>query len=132
MMTEVNRKDRKLPVHWKSRIPRADKRNSITHDWNRALRISSCLNDEISKIRQKFLNPDYPLRFINSIIKQLHGKLSENSNAEDNYILPPEFFEIKKDEVFRMKFHAARKTKHLLNKFLRNFKNSLIIYMKSK
>ena len=31
MMTEVNWKDRKLPVHWKSRIPKADKRNSITH-----------------------------------------------------------------------------------------------------
>ena len=46
--TEVNRKDRKLPVHWTSRISRRYKRNSIT----------SCLKDEISRIRQKFLDAD--------------------------------------------------------------------------
>ena len=56
MTTEVNRKDRKLPVYWTSRIPKWYKRNSITSDLNRALRISSCSNDEISKIRQKLTN----------------------------------------------------------------------------
>ena len=89
MTTEVKRKDRKLPVHWTSRIPIQYKRNSITSDLNRALRISSCLNDEISKIRQKFLNADHPLRFINNVIKQFNDKLSENSNEKDDYILPP-------------------------------------------
>ena len=34
--TEVNWKDRKLPVHWTSRIPKRYKRNSITSDLNRA------------------------------------------------------------------------------------------------
>ena len=76
-MTEVNRKDRKLSVHWTSRIPKRYKRNSVASDLNGALRISDCLNDEISKIRQKFLNADYPLRFINSVIEQFNGKLSE-------------------------------------------------------
>ena len=69
MTTEVNRKDRKLPVYWTSRIPKRYKRNSITRDLNKALCISSCLNDKISNIRQKFLNANYPLRFINSVIK---------------------------------------------------------------
>ena len=78
MTTEVNRKDRKLPANWASGIPKRYKRNSITSDLNRALRISSCLKDEISKIRQKFLNADYQLRFTNSVIKQFNDKLSEN------------------------------------------------------
>ena len=76
-MTEVNRKDRKLPVHWTSRISKRYTRNSVASDLNGALRISGCLNDEISKIRQNFLNADYPLRFINSVIEQFNGKLSE-------------------------------------------------------
>ena len=43
--TEVNRKYRKLLVHWTSRIPKRYKRNSITGDLKRALRISSSLTD---------------------------------------------------------------------------------------
>ena len=97
--TEVNRKDRKLPVQWTSRIPKRYKRNSITNDLNRALRISSYLKDEISKIRKKFLNADYPFRFINSVIKQFNDKLSEKSNQGDDCILPPNFFEIKKQVI---------------------------------
>ena len=92
--TEVNQKDRKLPVHWTSRIPKRYKGNSITSDLNRALRISSYLKAEIPKIRQKFLNADYPLRF-NSVIKQFNDKLSGKSNEEGDYILPPDFFEIR-------------------------------------
>ena len=49
--SEVNRKYRKLPVYWTSRIPKRYKINSITSELNRALRISSSLKDEISKIR---------------------------------------------------------------------------------
>ena len=48
---EVNRKYRKLPVYWTSRIPKRYKINSITSELNRALSISSSLKDEISKIR---------------------------------------------------------------------------------
>ena len=98
-MTEFNRKDRKLPVHWTSRIPKRQKRNSITSGLSRALCISSCLNDEISKIRQKFLNADYPLRFINCVIKQFGDKFSEKSNEEDDQILPPDFFEVKRQVI---------------------------------
>ena len=56
VMTEVNRKDRKLLTHWTSRIQNRYKRNSITSDLNRALRISSCLKDEISKITHSGLS----------------------------------------------------------------------------
>ena len=66
---------------------------------NRALRISSCLSNEISKIRQKFLKADYPIRFINSVIKQFNDKLSEKSYEEDDSILPPEVFEVKNQVI---------------------------------
>ena len=84
MSTEVNRKDWKLPVHWTSKIPNQCKRNSITSDLSRVFHILSCVNDKISKTRQKFLNTDYPLRFINSVIKQFNDKLSEKSHEEDD------------------------------------------------
>ena len=85
--TEVNWKDGKLPVHWSCRIPKRYRKNSIISDLNKALHISSSLKDEISKIRQKFLNTYYQLRFINSVIKQHNDKLSEKSNEEYDYIL---------------------------------------------
>ena len=86
---------------------------------NRALRISSCLNNEISKIRQKFLNADYPLRFIKSVIKQSNDKLSEKSDNEDDYILLPHFFEIKKQVILTEVSYCENETysKHFLKKF---------------
>ena len=62
-------------------------------------RILSPLKDKIPKTRQKFLNADYPLGFINSGIKQLYAKFTQKSNEEDNYILTPDFFEIKKQVI---------------------------------
>ena len=63
--TEVKRYGRKLPVHWSSNVP---KRYAIINDLNRATGIASFPADEIPKITQKFLNADYPHRFINSVI----------------------------------------------------------------
>ena len=120
MTAEVNRKDRKLPVHWTSRIRQPYKRNSITSDLNRALRISSCLKDEISRIRKKFLTTDYPLRFINSVIKHFNDKLSKKSNEEDDYILPPDFFEIKK-QVILIEVPYCEKNETFSKHFLRKF-----------
>ena len=34
--TEVKRNDRKLPVHWSSKVPKRYKRNAIISDLNRA------------------------------------------------------------------------------------------------
>ena len=118
--TEVNLEDRKLPVHWTSRIPKRYKRNSITSDLNRALRISSYLNDKISKMRQKLLNADYPLWFINSVIKQFSDELSEKSNEEDDYILPPDFFEIKK-QLILIEVPHCEKNETSSKRFLKKF-----------
>ena len=44
--TEVKRNDRKLPVHWSSKVPKWYKGNAIISDLNRATRIASFPADE--------------------------------------------------------------------------------------
>ena len=95
---KVNRKDRKLSVHWTSRITKRYKRNSIISDLKKALRISSSLKNEIPNVRHNFLE-EYSLWLINSAIKQFNDKFSEKSNEENDYILPPDLFEIKKQVI---------------------------------
>ena len=85
--TEVQRNETKLPVQWSSTVSKRYKRNAIISDLNRATRIASCPADEIPKIKQKFLNADYPHRFINSVI----NNFQEKSEETDDYIIPPVF-----------------------------------------
>ena len=89
------RNDRKLLVHWSSKLPKRYKRNAIISDLNRATRIASFQADEIPKIKQKFLNADYPYRFINSDINNSQEKL----DGTGDYIIPPGFFDIPKKVV---------------------------------
>ena len=120
--TEVNWKDGKLPVHWTYRILKRYRKNSIISDLNKALRISSSLKDEISKIRQKFLNTYYQLRFINSVIKQHNDKLSEKFNQEYYYILLSDFFETKK-QVILIETSNCEKNETSSKRFLKNFQS---------
>ena len=93
--TEVKRNERKLPVHLSSKVPKWYTRNAIISDLNRATRKASFPADEIPKIEQKFLNADYPYRFINSVI----NNFEEKSEGTDNYIIPPGFFDVQKKVV---------------------------------
>ena len=95
--TKVHRNERKLPVHWTSKIPKRYKRNAINADLNRAARIASTFTEEIPTIKQKFLSADYPPRFVNSVIKQFNEKC--NGNTQDDYIIPSDFFDIPKPLV---------------------------------
>ena len=97
-------------------------KNSLISDLNKALRISSSLKDEISKIRQKFLNTYYQLRFINSVIKQHNDKLSEKSNEDYDYILLSDFFETKK-QVILIETPNCEKNETSSKRFLKNFHN---------
>ena len=118
--TEVNRKYRKLAVYWTTRIPKGYKRNSIISDLNRALCISSSLTDEIPKVRHKFLNAVYPLRFINSVIKQFNEKFSEKSNEENDYIFPSDFCEIKNQAILIEITYCEKNETHS-QRFLKKF-----------
>ena len=51
--------------------------------------------DEIPKAEQKFLNGDYPYRFINSVI----NNFEEKSEGTDDYIIPPGFSDVQKKVV---------------------------------
>ena len=74
----LKRNERKLPVHWSSKLPKRYKSNAIISDLNRVTRIASFPADEIPKIKQKFLTADYPHRFINSVINNNSRKIRWN------------------------------------------------------
>ena len=82
--TEVKRNDRRLLVHWSSKVPKWYKRNAAISDLNKATCLLSFPADEIPKIKLKFLNAYYPYRFINSVI----NNFKEESDGTDKYIIP--------------------------------------------
>ena len=62
---------------------------------NRTTHIASFSADELPKIKQKFLNEDYPHRFINSAF----NNFQEKSEDTDDLIIPPGFFSVPKKVV---------------------------------
>ena len=74
-------------------------------------------------ITEKIPESDYPSWFINSVIKQFNDKLSQKSIEEDDYILSPDFFEIKKLVILiDVPYCELNKTpsKHLLSRVFFN------------
>ena len=74
-----------LPVHWSSQIPKRYKRSTILSDLDRVAHMDSIPRNKIAEIKCKFLNDDYPFRFIISVIKQFRQKSSE----KDDFIILP-------------------------------------------
>ena len=109
--TDVQRNERKLPIHWLSKVPKRYKRNAIISDLNRATRIASFPADEIPKIKQKFLNADYPHRFINSVINNFH----ENSEEVDNYITAPLVSLMFQRRSYLWIYHSVQRMKNSRN-----------------
>ena len=62
---QVSSKSTKLPVPWSSKIPVRYMGNAITEELNQAKRIASDLNKELNRIRQKYQNARFSLKFIN-------------------------------------------------------------------
>ena len=83
---------------------------------NRATRIASFPADEIPKIKQKFLNADYPYRFINSVI----NNFQEKSDGTDDYIIPPGFFDIPK-KVVLVDIPYCPKNEEFSKRFMKKF-----------
>ena len=71
--TSVNR-NKKLPTHWTSKIPKKIKRNNISNDLHRARKISSDFENEIKEIKKKYEKANYPLRFVESIVRDFKNK----------------------------------------------------------
>ena len=89
IITSVYRKPNKLLTHWSSKIPKKYKRNMINGDLNRSYKISMNFQAEKEIITKKFLNADFPTRFIHSVIKQFE----EKSFTPDDLIIPEFLFE---------------------------------------
>ena len=69
----------------------------ILGDLHQCKRISSNFSEEIRFISHKYEKAGYPKRFINSLIRQFQDR-SNQSNIDDfdDYIIPPNFFDIPK------------------------------------
>ena len=94
-VTKVYRKEAKILVHWSSQIPNRYKRNSIKVDLHRSKKISINFKEEIKFIRNKFIKADFPLPFINSVIKDFNNqKKIVQQNSEEELIIPWYFFEV--------------------------------------
>ena len=74
MTTKVIRKPGKFPAIWNSQIPKRNKRNNINVDLNRAFKIASDFDAEVSIIIKKYLHAGYPLGFIKSVISDFKKK----------------------------------------------------------
>ena len=80
--TSVNR-NRKLPTHWTSKIPKKIKRNIISNELHRARKISSDFEKETDEIKKKYKMANYPPRFIDSIIRDFKDKESRVDNPSN-------------------------------------------------
>ena len=74
--TSVSR-NRKIPTHWSTKIPKKMKRNIVTNDLHRAKKISSSFEEEVEVIKTKYDKAGYPSRFVDSVIKSFEEKQSQ-------------------------------------------------------
>ena len=117
---KVYRSITNLTPHWSSSIPKKCKRNAIHRDSCRAERISSDFNKQKMLIRQKFDNVGNPSPFTNSIIRDYEHKQNKRQQQEDEYIIPPNFFEIAKESIL-VEFPYCPQNKLVAKRFLPMF-----------
>lgn len=86
MHTDVVFNEYKLPPHWNSKIPKRFKRNIINGDLHRAKKIASDFQNELIKIRLKYKNAGYPIRYINSVISSFNNNNNTGRNISSDKI----------------------------------------------
>ena len=124
--TSVNR-NKKLPMHWSSKVPKKLKRNIINNDLHRAQKISTDFNAEINNIKNKFKNADYPSRFVDSIIKGFEQKRKKvPSEQETKPFIPIKVPFCDKNE------HIAKHFLKRLNEFTEKNFTFMIIWQSRK
>ena len=106
---KVNRKKNKFPTHWSSKVPKRYKRNAINGDLHRAKRISSDFETEKHEIKEKFKSAGFPLRFIESVLRNFENKQNEDitpGQPIDDRIL------------YRLKLPYCEENEKLVSKFI--------------
>ena len=108
----------------------------IVGDLHRSNRICFNFSEKKKFISHKYEKADYPKRFINSVIRQFQDR-SNQSNIDDfdDYIIPPNFFDIPKSFILiELPFceNNEIKSKHFLKKFHRFTKDHFEVAIKWK
>ena len=119
--TSVYRSDKKLPVHWSSKIPKKYKRNAINTDLHRGKKIALNFDSELNVIRQKFKRAGYPIRFTDSVIRQFVEKDNEET------MIPSYLFEIPKNFV-SVNIPYCEKNENISKNFIKKFHKFNFMY----
>ena len=90
--TSVFRSDKKVPVHWSSKIPKKFKRNAVNVDLYRAKNIASDFSMEKKIVVEKFESAGFPSRFVTSVIKSFHEKELDDPKIPENLFKLPKKF----------------------------------------
>ena len=118
--TQVFSKSTKLPVHWSSKIPVRYKGNAITGELHRAKRIASDFNTELKRIRKKYRNVGFPLKFINQTICNFE-------RGKEEIIIPEWLFDERKTFSFRFPYSPANeKFSKVFTRKVKNFTNDKV------
>ena len=91
-VTKVYRKETKIPAHWSSQIPKRYKRNSIKVDLHRAKNISTNFKEELKFVRNKFIKADFPVPFINNVIKDFKNQQKKRATKQRRRVNYPFVF----------------------------------------
>ena len=84
IITEFVSNNFKLPPHWSSKIPKRYKRNIINGELHRAKQIASNFDKEINRIRLKYTNAGYPIKFLNSVISFFNSDHRNQQSRDEN------------------------------------------------
>ena len=118
--TQVFSKSTKLPVHWSSKIPFRYKCDAIAGVIYQLKRIASDFNKELKRIRQKYRNAGFPLKFINETICNFGRRKAE-------MIIPEWIFDETKTFSVRFPYSPANeKFRKVFMKKVENFTNDKV------
>ena len=101
-------------MHGSSKIPVRYKRNAITGELHRAKRIASDFNKELNRIRQKYRNAGFPLKFINETIYNFE-------RGQEEMIIPEWLFDERK--TFSVRFPYSTANEKFSKVFMRKVEN---------
>ena len=102
-------------------IPKRYKRNSIKVDLQRAKKISTNFKEEVQFIRNKFIKGDFPLSFINSLIKDFNNQQKTvQQNNDEELIIRSYFFQVE-PRFLLMKLPCSEKNEAKSKDFIRKY-----------
>ena len=112
--TQVSSKSTKLPVHWSSKIPVRYEHNAITGELHQAKQIASDFKKELKRVKQKYRNAGFPLKFINETICNFE-------RGKEEMIIPEWLFDERK--TFSVRFPYSPANEKFSKVFMRKVEN---------